>query len=273
MLFLIVILYQGCAVVGEANGQQQQGSGDKQVSIAQAATPSVQPDVRQPRATETGERTDNKQQITITDARSNAPEWAVIVLNFFLLLVVGYQAYTYKRQADSMTASLIETRSIVNQNERSLKATERSLEIAQQNLIYGQRAYVTITNAEVEHTETGIIFCLKMENSGNTPAKNVRWLLWAQTRKRPPAPVDTRLDSWWPIGLIGPRSHITSRVPIKETTEKLEEGETRYCWGLIRYEDVFGVTQDTAFCFNQVEGPTGMPWGACGPCENGNSAT
>lgn len=87
MLFLVVILYQGCAVVGEAKGQQQQGATEKQISGAQTATPSVLPDIEQSKAGEAGERADNKQQITITDTRSNALEWAAIVLNIFFWLL------------------------------------------------------------------------------------------------------------------------------------------------------------------------------------------
>ncbi len=172
-----VAVCQPRAVVGEAKGNNQQGQAQNQVTVAQTPTPPVQAVVEQPKTADTGQRANDKTQITIDDARSNAPQWAAIILNFLLLLVVGYQAYTYKQQLqimreergviseqagtlkeqaeamkgqlDAMQDSLTETRKLVEHNERVVKASETQasaaqamVENAKQTFSIGERAYL-----------------------------------------------------------------------------------------------------------------------------------
>jgi hypothetical protein len=164
--FIIIFVCQGRAVVSEAKGQNQQGQAKNYITVAQAPTLSVQPITEQPKTTETGRGANDKTEITIKDTRSSVLEWAAIVLNFLLLLVVGYQAYTYKQQlqvmreergvvseqATAMQDGLAETRKIVAQNERvvsameiqakaaqdAVEAAELSIEFTKQNAIFTQ---------------------------------------------------------------------------------------------------------------------------------------
>ncbi len=115
-------------------------------------------------------------------------------LSLSVLVAIGVQAYIYRRQwevmktqADSMRDGLEETRSLVAQNERAVRAAEQSSEIAQQNMIYAQRANIGISNGEAVRVGADILFRLKVENSGHTPAYDVQVVKWVDVKDGPPA--------------------------------------------------------------------------------------
>jgi hypothetical protein len=195
------------------------------------------------------------------------PSWVTFltgsILNLLLLTVVIVQAYIYHRQWAAM--------------QKQIKAAKRGVKIAQQNLIYAQRAYVTIARVEIisagkvalsSEEETGITssdevasFCLrlKIENSGNTPANNVEIFHDFDAREIPPTP-SKDAPHWKKIGLIAPHGFSYSygdRVYDDDINWEILEGEDTgrgiYCWGVLRYRDIFGQTWHTIF--NYVQSP------------------
>lgn len=63
-------------------------------------------------------------------------------LSVLVLDIIAIQAYIYTKHWEAMRDSLEETRRMVKQNERLVK-------IAQRNMIYGLRAYVTIPKGNI----------------------------------------------------------------------------------------------------------------------------
>lgn len=269
LCIIAIAVYQTCAITGEANGQEPQRLTGNQVSVAQAPVPSVQPIVEQ--ATP-GQGADNKQPIVITDSRSNILEWAATLLNFFLLLVVGYQARTYKKQLDAMRSqavfmesSLAETRKIVEQNERAVKASEaqaiasqtsakaaeRSVEITQQAYIASERAYIGIREITMGSLSVGQIPTLYVTwyNGGKTPASHFRaipYLVFGDEPERRGYLID---DDWsdsrgnfLPTGVPQtmpyPQAETGFKPVSKEMLTELEGGSKRlYAVVLARYVD------------------------------------
>src|SRR5437016_1370445 len=92
------------------------------------------------------------------------------------------QLNAIKDQARIMRESLAETRNIVNQNERGVRAAERGIEVAQENTTYAQRAYVSVTAGDGNWER----FFLRIENSGNTPASKVQLIAVAEVRPDQP---------------------------------------------------------------------------------------
>jgi hypothetical protein len=92
-------------------------------------------------------------------------------LSILVLDVIVVQAYIYRKQWAAMQASLRETRSIIAQN-------ERAVEIAQQNMICAQRAYLSIALGSANFANGGDAdFVLRVENAGNTPANDVEMVI------------------------------------------------------------------------------------------------
>lgn len=264
------------------------------VSPSPVQSPSTKPSSPQPTATATQERAH-------TLSAKFTSEWVLVLLNFLLLVVIATQAAIYgkqlrvmrkqegvlekqsdtlekqvqameaqlaaiKAQAIIMADSLEETRNIVRHNERSVRAAEQAVEVAQQNMIYAQRAYVSVTNGEVNWAR----FLLRIENSGNTPANNVEILALAEIRPSPlqtPDSQEPSSDRFTYIGLISPGGHFEKEVRLTSEVNDQQRpligrGDLKlWCSGLIRYLDVFGQTRHTKFCFYQRYGKTDLqPW-------------
>lgn len=283
-----------CLLVFLSGNQSNRSVFGERVSSSPTQSPSINSSSPLPSATLDRER---------HDAPSGWAkfELAPVLLNFLLLVVIAIQAVIYgkqlrvmreqegvlekqsetlekqvqameaqlmaiREQALIMADSLEETRNIVGHNERSVRAAEQAVEVAQQNMIYAQRAYVSITSGDVNWAR----FLLRIENSGNTPANNVEILALADVR---PAPLPTpgfqepSSDRFIYLGLIAPSSYFEREVRL--TTEISDEerpligrGDLKlWCSGLIRYLDVFGQTRHTKFCFYQRYGNTNLqPW-------------
>ena len=54
--------------------------------------------------------------------------------------------------------------------ERQTELVDQSIQSAEKNSIYAQRAYITV---RIQKSYTGHVLDLRIENSGNTPANNV----------------------------------------------------------------------------------------------------
>jgi hypothetical protein len=187
-LLILSLVGQTSGVVTAIEGHHEQRNSVNQVSASQSPIPSIQSVSEQPKASNTGSDTSNPQQITIVDMRSRALEWGALIFNFLLLLVVGYQAYTYKQQLGAMREGL-------RQNEWAFRATQRHASatlsqmqvqaeaardaaiIAKDTLRISQRAYVGLEreprlslqsngNPEIE---------VYFVNTGRTPAHVVEF--------------------------------------------------------------------------------------------------
>lgn len=181
------------------------------------------------------------------------------------------------KQVDLMRDGLTETRNLVIQTELAVGAAKRSVEVAQENTIHAQRAWVTIPHVNIVPIFPSKAFHLTVKNSGNTPANDVQIYYAVEMRDHPfvegerGKPLTPRV-----IGLIGPGAHVMSRaiapsevVDVITTPERqrlIEEGSLKlYCWGIIQYRDIFDQARTTAFNFVEEDG-------LAGPCETWNAA-
>jgi hypothetical protein len=198
--------------------------------------------------------------------------FTVNALSLLVLAAIAVQAYIYRRQWEAMQDSLAETRKMVEQNERAVEAAERSLEIAQENTVYAQRAYVSISKGSVWVTEEGGLFKMEIKNFGNTPANDVQIFSVAEVKEEPPV-LDMSSAKWTQVGLLAPQWYIERFVPTASeiTTEQrrlIANGSLKlFCSGVIQYQDFFGQTRHTKFCFYQRFGSIRF-----GPCATGNEA-
>jgi len=171
-----------------------------------------------------------------------------------------------REQARIMSESLAETRNIFDQNERAVGAAERSLEIAQRNTIYAERAYVSVTAGDGNWER----FFLRIENSGNTPASKVQLIAVAEIRPDPLPVPDGAMpgtDHYTYVGLIAPRSFFEKDVrinPAITVEQRPLVGQNKlkpWSSGIIHYQDAFGIDRKTTFCFYQTYGSTKLqPW-------------
>lgn len=174
LLLLVSGLNQAGPVMGQAKRDRQQEQGVEHASPSEDPITTVEPAASQPpKAAESGQAAERPQQITIVDNRSNFLGWAGLVVNFFLILLVGYQARTYKGQLDAMEAGLTETRKLVRQNERAIVAAEKSAKISQDAYYIGQRAYVYMESIKLVKIEitAPIAVDFVLFNAGSTPAR------------------------------------------------------------------------------------------------------
>jgi len=93
---------------------------------------------------------------------------AVLIYTAF----AGLQWRAIKKQADIMRDSLAETRTLVEQNERAVKAAEESAKTAQEALAAGERAYLVIEDMQLTPTHLGDNWAVMITlfNGGRTPA-------------------------------------------------------------------------------------------------------
>ncbi len=287
---IAIAVYQTCPVIDEANGQKPKRRTENQVSVAPTPAPSAQPIVEPPKTGEAGQRADNKQPIIITESRSSILEWAAIVLNFLLLLVVGYQARTYNQQLGSMKShavimegSLNETRKIVEQNERAVKASEtqaiasqtsaeaakRMVEVSQQAYVESSRAYVGIREIKMGGFLVGQIPTLYViwYNGGNTPASRFQAIPYLVFGDEPETKGYFINDDWsdsrgnfLPTGEPQPMSYPQAETGFKPVTHdmlaELDGGGKRlYAMILARYLDFTGKARlfETSYVYDQWE--------------------
>jgi hypothetical protein len=184
-----------------------------------------------------------------------------------------------QKQSGLMESSLAQTRTLVEQNERAVKAAEANVKTVEKTSIYANRAYLSVA---IEKIEESFQFHLRVDNSGNTPAINV--LVWFNCRMadKPPYDVengrvtayDNPDENRIGLGLIAnagsQRFQTPKRNPqfLEGEWNKWQLGQIQYyCWGRIYYRTIFDEDRHTDFCFFQKRGfPNGFP------CEYRNEA-
>jgi hypothetical protein len=155
-------------------------------------------------------------------------------LSLCVLAAIAVQAYIYHRQWQMM---------------------EKQNDIAQQNMIYAQRAYVTIPDGVETNGRPNSTFRLKVENSGNTPASTVEITGKVELRERWH---ETDLETvenltTQRLGIIAPKHyHYFDIVRPDQSDEERQlwmAGKLRYyCFGSVHYQDFFGKARHTYFC-------------------------
>jgi hypothetical protein len=206
-------------------------------------------------------------------------------LPLFTLLAVIYQAIVYRRQWNAMQSALKQTDRVIEKMQAQLTAireqtgvmqnsltetqkmakhSERGTEIAKQNMECGQRAYVSITKKELRRGA----FLVYIENSGNTPAREVMvqcvvnaglWPPELSTLTNPPQPSLPEITIF--LGLLAPKSPEQILVPFnreltaEERANYWDQADIFHWWirGVISYRDIFHETmmdyRVTKFCF------------------------
>jgi hypothetical protein len=144
---------------------------------------------------------------------------------------------------------------------KQAKALDKQIKATKEGTIYAQRAYVYAKIGEVASDDTFDVVLL-IENSGNSPANNVRISYKAQFKDTDPHKDCGDWDSFRdprfrprPIGVLPPKIHFPETiyhrpVPTPEQLRKYyQRGWNFHCWGEILYDDVFGNEWYTSFAF------------------------
>ncbi|MDX6532007.1 MAG: hypothetical protein QOH41_4297 [Blastocatellia bacterium] len=155
--------------------------------------------------------------------------------------------------------------------ERSARATEASVEVTRQNMIYAQRAYVNVVGGRMlGANEDG--FKIVIKNSGHTPANNVQINYVVDVGNLPPGlPSDS---NWEAAGVIAPDgtydigAHAKRVFTSEEQNlrQRVEEKFYVWCVGVISYNDIFqaSLTDEpriTRFCvFGEWSNPLFRAW-------------
>lgn len=161
-------------------------------------------------------------------------------------------------------------------------AAKRSVEIATDTAKRQLRAYVTVTEAGIDHVEAGRQpkVRLVLKNSGQTPAHHVT--LWLTASERPrPTPADAFAppdfselppQSKSPIAAGEPKvADLDMGELAPEFMSMFHEGRAMiYVYGAINYTDIFGDCWYTTFrmYYDHTRGA-----GQLGACPEGNDAT
>lgn len=197
------------------------------------------------------------------------------MFNVGLLVLVVLQTWLYFKQSKALDEQVTATQRQVELVERSAKDSERSA-------IYAQRGYIIARIKSVHPVDKRLdrfYFRLRIENSGNTPANEVRVSYACGLRDKPPCEMvegqlvcDIGFDLYKRLGVVAPNDSDpfidTPQIPCESIEQfKLFESEKVkfYCWGTIYYEDIFNEPRHSDFCFYQS-------WGRREgyPCEYGN---
>lgn len=194
------------------------------------------------------------------------------------LIVVTYQAVVYRRQWNAMLDSLKQTDRVIDrmqlqlgaireqttvmqnslvETQKMVRHSERSVEIAEHNMEYAQRAYITVS---AEWGETG--FKITVRNSGNTPTIEATMVAITDFGITPPNIPETWGDDSFNLCMIAPRDPrdefvAFKRIPTPEESKDAtgEFGDMYHWWvtGLVYYRDIFsrdfGDYRETDFCF------------------------
>lgn len=161
------------------------------------------------------------------------------ILSLFVLLAVIVQAVIYRGQWNAMQGQL--------------QAMKEQTE-------YAQRAYVCIPAGNMKPFEElstrnqFFAFDLMIANTGNSPANNVRVVIFSDVAESIPDPSLLVLGKpSHRVGVIAPKSHTKQWVKApnlsSEQNQRWVSSEIEvYCAGLVTYES-FGKTRTTKFCF------------------------
>lgn len=187
-------------------------------------------------------------------------EWALVYLTFLLfaatfgLMIFTWRLWkaTIKLAQDAERASREQHDTTVKAlaaAERSSGAAEKSANVSERALIVAQRAFVFFQGFSTgydqqRHGFAGYIIFCEFENSGQTPATDVRVSVKFQVVQKPlgSIPLFTTDQSKDPSSVMGPRSAATSswqKIDVKDLVECWKGKCEIYAWARVEYRDVF----------------------------------
>jgi len=185
--------------------------------------------------------------------------WLPIVFSGLVVIVIVVQAFIYKKQWDVMR----EQSNLLN---ASIQEATKTREVE-------NRAYVGIKEITMNATvksKKDIEIILTIENTGKTPARaskltSVAHGFFRQDRLIPRESLVTQYYAPTQFELLAGNSHPAS-IPIKALTDEaykiVANTEQRlYIWGRVEYDDVFGKSHWTPFCFVNVSNTDGAFFG------------
>jgi hypothetical protein len=141
------------------------------------------------------------------------------------------------------------------------RATDRLWEAGERHSERELRAYVVVYGTDFSPVPGKLISSLKIENTGQTPAHNLKIITRCCVMQHPPS---AGLDFSIPdpgeasIGMLGASKHVTSAgllegsdlMPGEFDDATADNGWLRiYTYGTVTYDDVFKRPQWTNFCF------------------------
>jgi hypothetical protein len=189
--------------------------------------------------------------------------FTVNALSLFVLVAIVVQAYIYRGQWKAMQESLIETRNLIKQNERAVKAAEHTADLTDKFSRINSRAYVFIDKAALDAPISSGKFPLPkivLKNSGRSPAYSHRVRInnaflageAVEKAKKGIMPDLGRVNEKG-LGIIGAGQliflHWTRGIWKTSEDEQLAITgiSTYYVWGIIRYSDIFGDEHSSKF--------------------------
>ena len=191
---ILFAVYQGAPCISQTKGENKQGQSHQHVSQTQTPLPTVEAVREEPKTGQAGESTERPIQVTVADNRSRVFEWAGILINFGLLVIVSYQAYANKQQLGFMRQELENNKADSERHERAVKAAEEDVKIAKETFYVGERPYfgilgigLSIAN-QIPHLSIGFV------NGGRTPAWRVHVIASLVLGERPETGTRVMLD-------------------------------------------------------------------------------
>jgi hypothetical protein len=151
-----------------------------------------------------------------------------------------------------------QTATLITANEKPVDASKQSAEVAQETLILGSSASITVKGASLQQYEVGkpIMVVVEFSNEGATSARDVRVKMICELRTTPPPSGFDLPISVFPKG----KTTVGSKIAVKTwdiTTSPLTQ-EARniieqrrgilYAYGAIIYTDIFKKSHRTSFC-------------------------
>jgi hypothetical protein len=169
----------------------------------------------------------------------------LVVIGFLQLAVFLGLLLAFGYQAAKLRETMIATRAIAAQQSED---TRRSIGIAEQALVYIERAFVfakgfqhslDIRNGNIENY---IIF-VTWENFGNTPANDVRsWIKWQSFPMNEDRDASFVADNPGPSTVLAPRNNMQSAsvtIPLEAMLQNWRHETEIWVWSRIEYKDVF----------------------------------
>jgi len=209
------------------------------------------------------------------------------LLALFTLALVVFTALLYKATAGMWNATK-GLRDFAEEQSRDMKASiavaqraseasERSADLAEKALHTTERAFVYLHEIKIDYiTEdsvefrgyvVAVVLTPFWANSGTTPTKrglcHTSWGQFVQGTGPETIRFDNRQDPNVLVGrspiFVAPKANYRG-VPVRITRQQLLSPNTRFAWGWIDYDDIFGVRHRTEFCVEIIPaaGPIGM---------------
>jgi hypothetical protein len=134
-----------------------------------------------------------------------------------------------------------------------LSAMRRPMELAERNLAFAQRAFVTVGSLAARSAGANLIVTPTLENGGSTPARSLRvstnWRVWhgelqpdfSYNYAEPPARIVLAAHGRVAIGTV--------EIPMRDVQAAIENKLQLYFWGRATYDDVFEGSEPHFFEF------------------------